>query len=69
MADPITEFEVYRHELLAALDPAPRPASALRIARLHGRGAATGAEARDALRASAAWQEAHAALTQGRHAA
>jgi beta-N-acetylhexosaminidase len=55
-------------ELLAALDPAPRPASALRIARLHGRGATAGPEARNALLASGAWAEAHAALERCREA-
>jgi beta-N-acetylhexosaminidase len=55
-------------ELLAALDPAPRPASALRIARLHGRGPAPEAGGHAMLRASAAWQRAHAALERCREA-
>ena len=56
------------HELLAALDPAPRPASALRLARLHGHGPAPGLETRARLLASDAWQRAHAALARCRDA-
>jgi beta-N-acetylhexosaminidase len=56
------------HELLGALDAAPRPTSALRIARLHGRGTAPGAAAFAALKSSADWQAAHAALERCREA-
>jgi beta-N-acetylhexosaminidase len=56
------------HELLGALDPAPRPVSALRIARLHGHGALPGLAARAALVASEPWQRAHAALERCREA-
>jgi beta-N-acetylhexosaminidase len=55
-------------ELLAALDPAPRPASALRIARLHGHGPAPGLEARAALLDSAAWQAARTTVERCREA-
>ncbi|HXQ63434.1 MAG TPA: beta-N-acetylhexosaminidase [Steroidobacteraceae bacterium] len=55
-------------ELLGALDPAPRPASALRIARLHGHGPPPGLATREALLASETWQRAHAALERCREA-
>jgi beta-N-acetylhexosaminidase len=55
-------------ELLGALDPSPRPASALRVARLHGRGPAPGLGARTELLASAAWQRAREALDACREA-
>ena len=55
-------------ELLTALDPAPRPASALRIARLHGHGPAPGLQAREALLDSAAWQAARTSLERCREA-
>ena len=49
-------------QLLDGLDPAPAPVSALRIARLHGRGAAGGMSVRAALLASAEWRRCSAAL-------
>ncbi len=55
-------------ELLGALDPAPRPASALRVARLHGHGPAPGLATRAALLESAAWQHARSAIDRCREA-
>ena len=55
-------------ELLTTLDPSPRPASALRIARLHGRGTPSGADAWRTLLASDAWRVAHEALERCREA-
>ncbi len=55
-------------ELLGALDPAPRPASALRIARLHGHGPAPGLASFAALKSSPQWQAARAALEAAREA-
>jgi len=49
-------------ELLAELDVRPEPVSALRIARLHGRGPAPGLAARSELMASARWRSARLAL-------
>jgi beta-N-acetylhexosaminidase len=49
-------------ELLGALDPAPRPAAALRVARLHGRTPPGAARDLEALHASPEWRAAHAAL-------
>ena len=53
-------------ELLKTLDPEPRPASALRVARLHGHGPTPGPEALAELRASSRWQSAREALERSR---
>jgi beta-N-acetylhexosaminidase len=49
-------------QLLDGLGAAPAPVSALRIARLHGRGAAGGPSVRAELLASAQWRRSSAAL-------
>jgi beta-N-acetylhexosaminidase len=55
-------------ELLGALDPAPRPASALRVARLHGRGPTAGLATLKELQDSPAYQAARVALERCREA-
>ena len=53
-------------QLLDSLNPAARPVSALRIARMHGRAHAFGTEVGVTLRANATWQAARVALDQCR---
>ena len=55
-------------QLLDGLDVAPAPVSSLRVARLHGRGAAGGMAARADLLASAEWRRCSTALEDCRSA-